>query len=166
MLPTIALDVTTKATETQVLQALTSLAGLPSRQADDAEMDRHMYFVALENVTRYALSEAVKAVLQNKLSHPFFPSPPELRRLCDEAQQPHIDMERRARLREETFAERRRMDQLHAAKTPESKARVAALHAAFTAQYQQAPEFIPTLDPDLVAKVPDAPSTFSKAKVA
>jgi hypothetical protein len=79
MLPALKSDTTTRATEAQVLQALASLAGLPSRQADDAELDRKMYHVALEGVSRYALNEAVKAIIRGALGHTFFPSPVEMR---------------------------------------------------------------------------------------
>jgi len=126
-----------------------------------------MYFVALEGVTRYALSEAIKAVVRGKLGHTFFPSPIEFRQLCDKAQQPHIDQAHRIRVTESNFAERRRMEMVHAGKTPEAKARVVAIYAKFCEGYRSVePEFVPTLDPELVAKVHDAPSTFTKAKVA
>lgn len=152
------------------MQALASLAGLPSRQADDASLDQQMYFVAMEGVTRYALSEAVKAVMRNKLGHTFFPSPVELRRLCDEAQRPHDDMARRARLSEEQRREREAWRAADAAKTPEARAKVSDVYRRFCERYEPAPvEATITLDPELVAKVPDAPKTlpgsFKRARV-
>lgn len=126
-----------------------------------------MYFVALEGVTRYALSEAVKAVLRNKLGHTFFPSPVELRKLCDDAQRPHIEMARRARIASETMASRREQDAAIAARTPQARARIAAIYTDFCSAYRtKESEFVPSLDPELVAMVPDAPSTFKQAKVA
>lgn len=52
-------------------------------------MDRAAYSVALENVTRYGISQAVRAIIQGSLDHVFFPSPPELRKECDRAMEPH-----------------------------------------------------------------------------
>lgn len=168
MLPANRPDTWTKATETQVLQALTSLAGLPSRQADDADMDRRMYHIALAGVTRYALNEAVKAVLRNKLGHTFFPTPVELRRLCDEAIEPHIRQERRVRMIEQQAQENAEFDRVIAQRTPEAIARQQAAYREFCERYEaeRHPAHIPTLDPELVAKIPDAPSSFTKARVA
>lgn len=166
MLPSKAPDLKTKATEAQVLQALASLAGLPSRQQADLELARDMYFVALEGVSRYALSEAVKAVMRNKLGHTFFPSPVELRRLCDEAIAPHIEAERRIRQREQQARENAEMAVTQALKTPESLARSRRLYERFCEQYEASKPghepFVPTLDPELVAKIADAPTAFTK----
>jgi hypothetical protein len=109
----------------QIIQALASLAGLPSRQADDAALDQQMYLVALESVTRYALSEAVKSIIRGGLGHTFFPSPVELRLACDRAQQPVRDMQRRITMTEENRRDREEFDRINAGKTAESRARVA-----------------------------------------
>lgn len=174
MLPATSPDLKTKASETQVLQALTSLAGLPSRQADDAEMDRRMYFVALEGVTRYALGEAVKAIIRGGLGHTFFPSPVELRQQCDKAIAPHLEAERRIRQREQQARENASIAAAYAARTPESIARAKAIYDRFCADYAASKPghqpFETTLDPDLVARIPNADTgkagTFSKARVA
>lgn len=92
-----------------------------------------MYFVALEGVTRYALSEAVKAIIRGGLGHTFFPTPVELKLACDQAQRPIDDMNRRVRLTDEQLRERREHERFQASKTPEAKARVAALVASFHA---------------------------------
>jgi hypothetical protein len=92
-----------------------------------------MYFVALEGVTRYALSEAVKFIIRGGLNHTFFPTPVELKLACDQAQRPVDDMARRVRLTEEQRQERQHFDRFQASKTPEAKARVAALVAKFHA---------------------------------
>lgn len=128
-----------------------------------------MYFVALEGVTRYALSEAVKGVMRNKLGHTFFPSPVELRRLCDEAQRPHQEYERRVRLTAEQAREREAWNRTQAERTPESRARVKAMleHLSRIMPAASKPgEPSVELDPDLVAQVPDAPSTFKRASAA
>lgn len=149
------------------MQALASLAGLPSRQADDADLDRKMYHVALAGVSRYALNEAVKAIIRGSLGHTFFPSPVELRQECDKAMEPVHRQARRERIVIEQSEENRQFLRVQAAKTPEAKAKVAARYAEFCKGYQkQAAVHESTLDPELVAKVPDARSTFSKAKVA
>lgn len=126
-----------------------------------------MYLVALEGVTRYALSEAVKAIMRGALGHAFFPSPPELRRLCNEAQRPHNDEARRIRLTEDERRDRREFEAArNRAQSPAAKARVAAAYARFCEGYERAPSFVPTLDPELVAKLPDAPPhPFKSARV-
>lgn len=171
MLPSKAPDLKTKATEAQVLQALASLAGLPSRQQADLELARDMYFVALEGVTRYALGEAVKAIIRGALGHTFFPSPVELRQQCDKAIAPHLEAERRIRQREQQARENASIAAAYAARTPESIARAKAIYDRFCEQYEASKPghkpFETTLDPDLVAKIPDADTgTFSKARVA
>lgn len=171
MLPSAAPDLTTKATETQVLQALASLAGLPSRQQADLELARDMYFVALEGVSRYALGEAVKAIIRGGLGHTFFPSPVELRQQCDKAIAPHLEAERRIRQREQQARENASIAAAYAARTPESIARAKAIYDRFCEQYEASKPghkpFETTLDPELVAKIPDADTgTFSKARVA
>lgn len=150
------------------MQALTSLAGLPSRQADDAEMDRRMYFVALEGVTRYALGEAVKSIIRGALGHTFFPSPVELRQQCDKAMEPHVRHAQRVRLSEQQARENAEFDRVRAQRTPEAIARQQAAYRRFCERYESEmnPAHVPVLDPDLVAKNPDAPSTFTKARVA
>lgn len=143
------------------MQALTSLAGLPSRQADDAVLDKAMYFVALEGVSRYALSEAVKAVMRNRLGHTFFPSPVELRRLCDEAMEPHIRQAQRERLRLKQAEENAEFARSRASRTPAEIERVKAKYAKFCESYEPSkPVAESILDPELVARVPDAPNTF------
>lgn len=172
MLPTIKPDTTTRATQAQVLQALAALGSLPSREADSDGLDKAAYSVALDGVSRYALAEAVRAVLQNKLGHAFFPSPPELRRLCDEAHRPVLEMEHRARITEEMRSTRRQYERTRRTLTPEAKARSAEIYRRFREQCddKKQPEIFPALDPELVAQVPDAPkrgpSNFEKAQAS
>lgn len=173
MLPTTKPDTTTRVTEAQILQALASLAGLPSRQADEDGVDKAMYFVALEGVTRYALSEAVKAVMRNKLGHTFFPSPVELRRLCDDAQRPLNEMARRVAVTEQMARDREEHRRIRETWTPEARARAKARYDAFCRDHeankakQASPERIgPPLDPELLALVEDAPSPFTTAVMA
>lgn len=64
------------------------------------------FAIALHGVTRFGLFAAVEAVLQNKLSHPFFPDPPELRGLCDKAMEHHRRMRERIENRERAYRER------------------------------------------------------------
>ncbi len=154
----------------QIIQALASLASLPSRQADDAEMDQQMYFVALDGVSRYALSEAVKSIIRGSLGHTFFPSPVEFRQQCEKAMDPHIRQAERIRVREQQERENAEFNRVLAGRTPEAIARQQAAYARFCQQYEASkpatdePRII--LDPELVAKVPDAPTSFKRAKVA
>lgn len=170
MVPALKTDTTTKATEAQVLQALASLAGLPSRQADDAELDRKMYHYALQGVSRYALNEGVKAIIRGALGHTFFPSPVELRQQCDKAMEPHNRQAERIRIREEQETENARFNKVLAQRTPEAMARVSDIYRRYCEQYAASKAREESralmLDPDLVANVPDAATTFKRAKVA
>ena len=171
-LPTPPKDTTRLASETDKLQALASLATLPAPRSFSEEQDEindKAMMDALGGVTRYALGEAVRSILRGALGHTFFPSPVELRRLCDEAQRPHSDYQRRVRITEEQQRERDEFNRIQASKTPEALARSRALWEQARARLapDKEPEPRLTLDPELVAKVPDAPSTFKRApKVA
>lgn len=68
---------------------MTVLATLPSRRVSSEGLDRDAYYLALDGVTRYGLTTAVKAIMQNALGHAFFPSPPELRGEIDKAMEWH-----------------------------------------------------------------------------
>jgi hypothetical protein len=53
------------------------------------------YEVALEGVSRWALAQATREILQGSLGHAFLPSPPELRREVDRVMAPHLAARRR-----------------------------------------------------------------------
>lgn len=131
-------------------------------------MDRRMYFVALEGVTRYALGEAVKAIIRGALGHTFFPSPVELRQQCDKAMEPHVRQAQRVRMSEQQARENAEFDRVRAQRTPEAIARQQEAYRRFCQGYEaeKSPAYIPLLDPDLVAKIPDAPTPFKQARVA
>ena len=152
------------------MQALASLAGLPSRQADDAELDRKMYHVALEGVSRYALNEAVKAIIRGGLGHTFFPSPVEFRQQCEKAIEPHIRQAERIRRREEQARDNAEFERVIASRTPEAIARQQAAYQRYCEQYKASrpvtAEPAVVLDPEEVAKLPDAPATFKRASAA
>ena len=119
----------------QIIQELASLAMFPSRQADDAEMDQQMYFVALDGVSRYALSEAVKSIIRGSLGHTFFPSPVEFRQQCEKAMEPHIRQAERIRIQETQERERAEFARSRQGQTPAARERVAAAYAKFCAGY-------------------------------
>ena len=123
-------------------------------------------FIALEGVTKYGLAEASKAILQNKLGHPFFPEPSELRGLCDRAMEHHIRMRdrivHRDRIERERIPDRSPLTQEERARQEE---RMRRFHAAMASAKPSEPGR-PMLDPDLVAKVPDAPTNFKKPAAA
>lgn len=168
-LPTHHQDVWKPATDTDKLKALALLGGLPSVQTSSADRDEASFHIALEGVTQHGLFEAVKAVLQGKLGHAFFPSPPELRMLCDKMMEHHEAMReriaRQERIRRETPPEmppltpeqQARREQIMAnfranrdrQKAAEEEARIAAERADIRARYG--------LTPEAVANIPDAP---------
>lgn len=120
-------------------------------------MDRASYFVALDGVTRFGLAEAVRKIQQGALGHEFFPVPPALRMQCDKAMKPYEDYRDR-------MAHRRKLAEEHAAhspiptRTPAEIASVQRMLADFHAGYEkEASAFVPTLDPEMVAQVPDNP---------
>lgn len=137
-------------------------------------MDKAMYFVALDGVTRYALSEAVKAVMRNKLGHTFFPSPVELRRLCDEAQRPMHEMARRVAMTQQMAQERDEHRRIRETWTPEARERARAIYDEYCRSHEASKvkgrstdeRFGPPLDPAVLALVEDAPSSFTTAKIA
>lgn len=87
---------------------LSRLSTLPSRQIEPGTEDiaRDAMYRGLAGVTKHGLEKAIDAVLQNKLGHGFFPSPPELRGLCDKAMEHHERMRDQVRRRERLEAER------------------------------------------------------------
>lgn len=127
-----------------------------------------MYWVALQGVSRYALSEAVKRIMRGGLSHTFFPSPVELRQQCEAAMEPHRRMAQRAAILDAHNEENRAYARSMAQKTPEARARVSAAYEQFCASYSEEKKVKPSLilDPELVAKLPDAKTPFQRAKVA
>lgn len=118
-------DFWTPASQEDKIKVLLSLSGLPSRRAENQHIDKALYYLALEGVTRYGLAEAVKAVAQNKLGHPFFPEPQELRGLCDKAMEWPIQ-ERDRQARKERLAQERREYATDRVKSPEEISRIKA----------------------------------------
>lgn len=139
------------------------LAGLPSRAPDDEGAHKAAYFLALEGVTRYGLQEAVRVILKGGLGHTFFPTPVELRLKCDSAMAWHQREHQRIQQRQTQTEENRQFVQTVSQRTPEGIARQQQAYRTFCAGYaeKKAAERI-VLDPELVALVPDAPSTFKR----
>lgn len=168
MLPTKRQDVWARATETDMLQALASLAILPSRQADDARFDKAVFFLALDGVTRHGLVMAVKAILQGKLGHGFFPSPPELRLQCDAAMRAHEAERERIWRRERLRREADEFRPVH--HSPEERARVAGIMSSFRATPAEKAEQAERAEirakygmtPEAIASVPDQPTTWKR----
>lgn len=116
---------------------LSRLKSLPSRTSDTAEIDLLSFEDALEGVLATVLLEAVRQVNQAVLGHAFHPSPPELRMLCDKIQrQISEDRARKAEgERQRRESEQRRL-QHEKTKTPEARARVAAMLARFNQDHE------------------------------
>lgn len=49
-----------------------------------ATISQSAYSIALEGVTRFSLETAARKILKGHLNHTFFPSPAEIRMVCDE----------------------------------------------------------------------------------
>lgn len=124
------IDAWAKATDQDKIKALASLNSLPSRQTDTVEVSEAGYFVALEGVTRYGLTEAVRAILKGALGHAFFPSPPELRMQCDKAMG-WPERQRERELRNQRYIRERIETNLHTQRSPEAVARQQAAYRKF-----------------------------------
>ena len=146
------------------MQALASLAVLPSRQVEDARLDQDMYQLALRGVSRYGLSQAVATIMRGSLGHTFFPSPVELRQQCELAEAPIRRQAEREAQRREWARENTEFNQSRAQRTPEALARQQAVYREFCAGYAKDPiaQERVYLDPELLAQVPDAPTNFKK----
>lgn len=143
------------------MAALASLAALPSRATSSAGLDKAAYYLALDGVTRYGLAEAVKSIMKNGLGHAFFPSPPELRGQCDKAMEFHERERERIRRRQRENEEHVRQKADWKEPTTEEKARAATTYAEFCKGYEKAAaEDTLTLDPELVAQIPDNPKSL------
>lgn len=129
------IDVWAKATDQDKLKALASLNSLPSRQTDTVEISEAGYFVAMEGVTRYGLTEAVRAILKGALGHAFFPSPPELRIQCDKAME-WPERQREREHREERYIRERRENNAVVQRSPEGVARQQEAYRKFLAGYE------------------------------
>lgn len=152
-----------------MIAALGTLSTLPSRAVgeDNEGLTQAQYLDALEGVTFYALTRAVKDVRRGALKHGFFPSPPELRILCDRIQGEVTrarDLERHIAQQK---AENERLEAFYASKTPESRERVRRLMASI----RQSPEddarsFREAMDAkygkDVIDAVPDNPKAREK----
>lgn len=115
------------------------LKSLPSRASDTAEIDRQAFIIGQQGVTRGALAEAVKQVLRGALGHGFHPSAPEFSLLCDGIQRKQAEERARGsderRQRRDNEQQRLRHEQT---KTPEARARVAAMLARFNQSHDEA----------------------------
>lgn len=128
-------DVWKPATEADKAHALASLSTLPSRAVGLADVDRGAYYLALEGVTRYGLTKAVKAILQNALGHAFFPSPPEFRGQCDKAMEWHEQTAQRIRRRERENEDFNRQCK-PVERSEQGRARVSAAYQRFLDSYE------------------------------
>ncbi|MGN6534280.1 MAG: hypothetical protein ACTHKQ_00945 [Mesorhizobium sp.] len=118
-----------------MIKALISLGALPARESVNQQIEKASYYIALEGVTRYGLSEAVRAILKGALSHAFFPSPPELRMQCDKAMEWH-ERYREKQLREERYLRERRENNVVTTRTPEAIAHQQETYRRFLAGYE------------------------------
>lgn len=81
------------------------------------------YSIALEGVSRFSLETAARKILQGHLKHAFFPSPAEIRMVCNEVQASISNDLYRERITNETLAGTSHRQTL----SPDAKARMSAL---------------------------------------
>lgn len=165
MIPATQSDVWKPANETEKIQALVMLSGLPSRATTAGELDNAAYMIALDGVPRYGLQNAVKNILRGSLAHAFMPSPPELRMECDRAMQWYEREVEKIRRDERENAAWRHTHGDVVKQTPEMRARVAELYAEFRKGYEKPEEYERKLDPELVALVPDNPKALARQRM-
>lgn len=98
--------------------------------------------------------------MQNALGHGFFPSPPELRGLCDKVMEHHVAMRDRIERRQRALHERPgERPPLTEAERERQRERMAKFHAAFGESDKDAElaAIRAKYDPELLAQMPDAP---------
>ena len=113
------------------------LGALPAREAANEQIDKASYYIALEGVTRYGLTEAVRNILKGGLSHAFFPSPPELRMQCDKAME-WPERQRERQIREDRYIQERRDNNAFVQRSPEAITRQQQAYRQFLAGYGDA----------------------------
>ncbi len=164
-------DTASKSSRSEITQALSLLRSLPRRATDTGQgkLNLEAYFIALEGVTRWGLSEAIKAILKGALGHGFMPSPPELRRQYEVAMKPVYDQWQRANREAREMAERQAERKTEIVRTPEARAKIAATYAAFCASHpskqsvSEPDAFRIEADDPRLASIPDAKTGWRKA---
>lgn len=164
--PAIQEDVWKRADIDDWRRALALLDRLPSRVTSSAALDQQAFFIALEGTTQYGLFTAVSAILKNSLGHAFHPSPPELRGECDRAMYWHERERERIQREERIRQENIRQSGNWRPPTPEEKTRAAHVYANFCKGYEKvSAEDTLTLDPELVAQIPDNPKSVARQRM-
>ncbi|MER8369015.1 hypothetical protein [Mesorhizobium sp. M1378] len=161
-LPDHAPEVWRLAADADKLMVLASLAGLPSQTPTDHDATKITYLIALKGTYHYALFRARDEIAQGRLGHPYFPSPSELRMEHDRIMRPWIEAREKEseRKRRVEWAEDRDAKPFEP-NSAASRARVAAIYREFCRTWPsqgraEAPPSV-VLDPDKLAKIPDAP---------
>ena len=96
-----------RATTEQKLETVrTLLDSLPKASPDEAGVAVSAYLVALDGVSEAALQRSLTWALQGRHGSLFVPWPTELRKLCDEAEQPFLDELARLKRQEQMAADK------------------------------------------------------------
>jgi hypothetical protein len=110
-----------RATTEQKLETVrTLLDSLPKSSPNEAGAAVSAYLVALDGVSEAALRQSLAWALQGRHGSLFVPWPTELRKLCDEAEQPFLDELARLKRQQRIAAEKLPPPPVH---TPEEIAR-------------------------------------------
>ena len=128
-LPTIRPDYWAPASRIEKLKFIAAVMLLPHREPVDQSALHALFFAALDGTTKWGLATSLGRIAKGDLGHGFCPSPSEARLLINAVMRPVVDAANRERQIDEQIAERRELQAMHQAKTPELKARVAALNA-------------------------------------
>ncbi|MDM7852353.1 hypothetical protein [Pseudochrobactrum kiredjianiae] len=128
-------------TETDIKKAMYILSALPTRDPIDRNLIQIVYLKALEGVTIHSLEIATNNFNSghSHVDHTFMPSQAELRKECDLVQRKFAE-ERARKLdphRQRCENEQQRLRH-EATKTPEARARVAAMLARFNQSHDEA----------------------------
>lgn len=118
---------------------------MPSRKEASATISQAAYSIALEGVSRFSLETAARKVLQGHLKHAFFPSPSEMRMVCDEVSRSVAEDAYRDKVARQSINDVRTTPKI----TPEAKERMAALWEKTKADNAAA-------DPDKKDNTPEA----------
>ncbi len=131
-----SLDLAKKISNRDLMVSMSLLGVLPSRTSESPETLLASYWISLEGISKFALEGAVREILRGALNHTYFPTPVEIRQEVAKIENPIRDAQHRKAAEIAQAEDEARIRQAHAQITPGTRARVAAIHAGFTAKYE------------------------------
>lgn len=158
------------ASKGEIEQALRLLCNsMRAPEGGDFEALFRAYIVALDGCPAWAVANAVRRFVQGKVpdqSLVFCPYPPGLRQAVDREMAPVV-RQVEAEMRQNKLKAEARAYRSTVQRTPEARQRVATAMEAYREsrrKLERKEQTSSKLDPELVAMVPDAPTTFERLR--